>query len=65
MGFQNMPENTSVKKTSSGRPVQMTEEICFVSPVASLNKPTTVKDAHDDNSLEISVTICCLSTDYL
>lgn len=60
-----MPENTSVKKTSLGRPVQMIEEFCFVSPAASLNKPNAVKDTHDDNSLEISVIVCCLSADYL
>jgi len=60
-----MPENTSIKKMSLGRPVQMIEEFCFVSPVASLNKPNAVKDTHDDNSLEISVIVCCLSADYL
>jgi len=60
-----MPENTSVKKTSLGRPVQMIKESCFISPVASLNKPNAVKDAHDDNSLEISLIVCCLSADYL
>jgi len=43
----------------------MIEEFCFVSPVASLNKPDTVKDAHDDSSLEISVIVCCLFADYL
>ena len=45
--------------------VQMIEEFCFLSPVASLNKPDTVKDAHDDSSLEISVIVCCLFADYL
>jgi hypothetical protein len=60
-----MPENTNEKKTSLGRPIYMIEELCFLSPVASVNKPHTVKDAHDDNSLEINVIICCLFADYL
>jgi hypothetical protein len=60
-----MPENTNEKKTSVGRPVQTTEELCFVSPAASLKKPNTVKDAHDDSSLETSVIVCCLFADYL
>jgi hypothetical protein len=59
-----MPENINEKKTSLGRPVHMIEELYFVSPVASLNKPHTVKDAHDDNSLEINVIICRLFADY-
>jgi hypothetical protein len=60
-----MPENINEKKTSLGRPVQMIEEFCLVSPVARLNKPNTVKDAHGNNSLEISVIVCCLFADYL
>ena len=60
-----MPENINEKKTSLGRPIQMIEELCFVSPVGSLNKPNTVKDAYDDNPLEISVIVCYLFTDYL
>jgi len=60
-----MPENTNEKKTSLGRSVHMKEELCFVSPVASLSKPHTVKDAHDDSLLEINVIICCLFADYL
>jgi len=60
-----MSENTNEKKTSLGRPVQMIEGFCFVSPVASLNKPNTLKDAHHNISLEISVIVCCLFADYL
>jgi hypothetical protein len=58
-------ENEFGKTCSNDRPVQMIEEFCFVSPAASLNKPNAVKDTHDDNSLEISVIVCCLSADYL
>jgi hypothetical protein len=60
-----MPENTNEEKTNFGRPVQMIEEFWFLSPVASLHKPNTVKDAHNDNSLDISIIVCCLFADYL